>query len=156
MKNEKSSAHSLRGQGVLFEEGDDAEDEDGLGEDEHGGEGGADVREDDGGDTGGGGDEIEAQYRGASGHAAGDQAMGEVVGVADEWALAAGEADEGNDDEVIERQSEDDDGGEEGVPAVGDVQAGREVGGADGEDAENEADEQGAAVAHEDGRGGEI
>src|SRR2546423_5916479 len=90
------------GEGVLFEEGDDAEDEDRLAEEEHGAEGGADVGEDDGGDAGGGGDEVEAEDGGAAGHAAGDEPVAEVVGVADEGALAARDADDGDDDEVVE------------------------------------------------------
>ena len=81
----------------MFQQGDHGEDQNGLEEDEEG-EVAGDAREEDRGDAGGGGDEVEAEDGGAARHAAGDEAVAEVIGVADEGTFAAHHADEAYDD----------------------------------------------------------
>jgi hypothetical protein len=106
--------------------------------------------------AGRGGDEVDAQHRRPLAHPAGDEAVAEVVGVADERALAARQADGAHDDQVVQRDRQHDQRREHRVPAGAEVLAGAEERRAHGQDAQQQADHQAAAVAHEDARGREV
>ena len=79
-----------------------------------------------------------------------------MIGVADKRGFPHFQADETDDDQVIKWNREHDKWCEQGIPARAQIAliGGREIGGANGQDTEHQADEQAAAIAHEDaGRG---
>ena len=100
-------------------------------------------------------DEVDRGHGSAMAHAQGNEAMREVILVADEDGLPEREADDDDGESVVDRDGEDDERGDNaghGVEAV----SGYVEGGEDGEDGEGVADEHAAGIAHEHGGGGEV
>jgi len=143
-----------RSRGVFsdaLEDGDDDEHAEELcGEKD--GAGVIDAGEERSSDAGDEGDGIDDEDSAAFGEAVAGEAMGEVVGVALHGAAASHEAENADDSKVVEGDGHDEDGHEDGVPFA----AGVVIGGADGEDGEDETEDHGTAVAHEDGGGWEV
>jgi hypothetical protein len=140
-------------QWVLLQQRDHAEDQHRLRENQQGDERRPRVRQDDCGNPRRRRYQVDAQHRRALGHPAGDEAVAEVVGVADERTLPARQADQTHHHQVVERHRQHDDRHEYGIPPGPERLAARQVRRAHREHAQQKPDDQADRVAHED-RGG--
>ena len=79
------------------------------------------MRQQDGRDRGAGSDQVEAEDGRAARHASCYQPVGEMIRVADERTLSAREANDAHHDQVVKRQGENDQRGQDRVPPGGEI-----------------------------------